>query len=207
AFLSPHEMSGPILGGAYSLGAIVAVLTQHALVRYFGRSLGRLRVDRTQIRLSLIDGGLIVMTQIPGQFLYRLQLSVAAWLLGPAATGIVVYAKQISSAALQGVQFVRRAEFPRLMESLRTAGTLRAALRIQRQGIALGAVVGASLSIGGALIGYTRSDELAEAAGLAAAFGPVVLTGAIYGALNQVFLGVRRFKTSAAVGNAVVLVG
>lgn len=203
----PLDNRGSVLGYAYTIGIIVAVLTQYVVMYRNGTRVTQANISRRGILAAITEGGLIIATQLPGQLFYRVQLATAAWLLGPAATGIVAYAKQISSAALQVIGFIRRAEFPQLIDTLSHSERLKDALRVQKTGILIGAVIGAALSAAGILVSYLRSDHLGDAALITAAFGPIILTGATYGAITQILLGQRRFRSAAALGNLVIAIG
>ncbi len=206
------ETAGMWLGGAYAAGSIAAVVVQHLMIRRLGRNLSFCRPARSAsghspVRVVLWHGVMILLTQLPGQIFYRAQLAICGALLGPAAMGVIVYAKQIANGAAQAIQFIRRAEFPRLVETLQSGPQLGTAMKVQWTGVGFALMLGFAFGGGGLWLWAMNVGNFAEPASVVASFAPVVVSGAIFGALNQIFVGMKNFRTAAACGNMMILIG
>jgi hypothetical protein len=198
---------GLLLGGAFALGTVLCVLLQHREIARAGRRLHYVAPSLTNVHAAGREGGVILLTMIPGWLAYRGQVAIALALLGPSATGLFVYAKQIANAGMQMTQFVRRAEFPRLMETVREAVPIRVIARAQCSGLLTALAFAVAIATGGLLLDSLRSDQLGAAAGLAALFGPVVFISAAYAAMNQAFVAAGRAGVVAGLHNFLVAIG
>jgi O-antigen/teichoic acid export membrane protein len=201
----PEETQPYVLGGAFAVGTAVSVALQFAAVI---RALGRVPLARPSARemaSSGKEGGLVILSFLPSWIYYRVQVGIAMSLLGPAATGLFIYAKQIANAAMQGLYFIRRAEFPGLMKRLDGRVDFTTVMGAHKDSLRFGVAVGLVMIVAGPLIWLWAPPEAGTAALVAASFGPAVLISAFYAALNQGYLGLKRTGTAAAVSNASVM--
>ena len=109
------EAAGAILGGAFSIGYLVTVGAQWIVLVRKGWLPQFPRLTRAGLTKSLRDGGALLFQYAPGQINMRVQLLLSTLYLGAETTALVVYAKQIVTAANQIVLFVLRVEFPGLV--------------------------------------------------------------------------------------------
>jgi len=122
---APPE-AGLATGGALSLGYILTVIVQFVALRVIGWKVRWQRPTQGGIRKAFIEEGSMLAGLAPGQLYFRAQLAIASVFLGTTATAMLVYAKQIVSAASQISGFARRIEFPRMVQAV--AGDPRIAI-------------------------------------------------------------------------------
>lgn len=189
-----------LLGAAFAIGTAVSVLLQYAWIartgrrRFFGRpSLGRMK-------LAAREGALIMMNPLPSWLFARAEVAVSMSVLGAAATGLFVYAKQVANAAQQLTHLIRRAELPALM-SVGTA-SVRGALHAQRISILVGSAVGIAMSALGLILWHVAPPVVAAPMLVVAAFGPVVVVATFYAAINQMYVAYGRTFAATLVGCA-----
>jgi len=198
---------GYVLGAAYSVGAVLSVGLQHLMVAREGRRLGFSRPTAAGLRRAAFDGGMLSLTLLPGQFLYRGQVAISISLLGAEATGVFVYAKQIVQALSQVPQFARRAEFPYLVGLVQGQARLGEMIRIQW--VSLGLSAGLAVLMIALGLGSTVLDDenLAFAGRILAAFGPASFAIGLFSAMVQVFSASGRLVWPATVLLLVVPAG
>lgn len=197
----PPPMQGLVLGCAFSFGVTLSVGLQALVLGHIGRLPAYNRPTLPATVDACRQGGLVLLTLLPSYVSYRIQVAIAAWLLGPSDTGLFVYAKQIINGLQQGVAFIRRAEFPSLISSFRVEATLKAMLRFQRAGLVAGLVASVAVAVVGVLMALMLDGHLGAAGTLLACFGPSVITAATYGAINQAYVADGRAGITAAVTN------
>jgi hypothetical protein len=112
------ETAGTLLGGAFSAGYLLTVLVQFAALRASGWRAQFVRPTRNGVTAAARDGVTLLGGTLPGQLYFRVQLLMCSAWLGPGATALLVYVKQIVNAATQVIGFVRRVEFPTLVREL-----------------------------------------------------------------------------------------
>lgn len=194
-------VGGALLGGALSAGYAVALIGQYLALCWAGYSPRFARPTVAEAATAGREAGAVLLTTLPGQLYFRFQLLLANIVLGPAGTALLVYAKQIATAAAQVIGFLRRVEFPDLVLRLTEArgDAVRVALELQRAGTRVGTVAAAAMIAGGLAGRFWLPGPLGDAATAVAMFGPIVLTGAFSTALLQGLQASRRYAAAAAI--------
>lgn len=206
ASLPPGE-AGAMLGAAFTLGTLAGTLFQLAVLKRLGRIPRWRRPSLAGGRAAGHEGGLVLLTLLPSYTFYRGQVAISALLLGPAATGLFVYAKQIVNGIVICNQFIRRAEFPRLVETVSAGAGVAATLAVQKLALAFAAAFAAALLAGGVAVWMWRSDELGAAALLIACFAPTLIASGLYSAMHQAYLASGRSAMAATVAIGSVVGG
>jgi len=187
--------AGALLGGALSAGYALTLVLQFAALRLAGWRPLLLRPTRRGVVSAARDGLALLAATLPGQVYYRLQLLISSAWLGPAPTALLVYLKQIVSAAAQLISFFRRVEFPALVRRLAAdeASPIATIWDVQMRGtLAAGAATGLMILTGGALAMY-GTGVAGELGGYLAVFALTVGTSAIFLAFSQGLAALGRF--------------
>lgn len=181
-------MAGLVLGAAMSLALIASVALQHHFLRTHQRPLARASISWSMVRRMARDGFLYLTTWTPSQLIYRAQLVVLSTTVGPTITGLFIYARQISSAVLQAVQFVRRVEFPGLVALVTssTTPTIRTLLATQRTSYALGLVGSAALVALGTVLKFLTLGRLSDASSVILLVAIIPVVASLYGNATQI---------------------
>lgn len=148
----PAWNSGSCAGAMLSIGYFFAVIIQFGILKFKNIKLGFKFPIKNAI-LTSKDGISMIGIMVPGQLYYRFQLVVSIYWLGPDATAVFIYVKQIVNALSQVLSFVRRAEFSVLVESLEEnpKSIFRSIFKVQKAGTAISIIFSLSLL----LCGYT----------------------------------------------------
>ena len=197
---SPY-LAGLAVGGTFGAAMAATVGLQHLILACQGVKLTFIRPRPDILRETAMEGWHYLLAWAPSQLFYRGQLTIAGLLLGPIAMAYVVYAKQIVNGFSQFLYFVRRTEFPSLVQSV-TKGrvSLTSLLKIQKIALAGGAaatLILAPLSLTAYLMG---PHELQEATLVLFGFSWVIFSASAYGAINQIFIANKRTFISAKIG-------
>ncbi|MCP3368314.1 hypothetical protein [Bradyrhizobium cajani] len=181
AMRGSHEAAGAILGGAFSIGYLVTLIAQWAVLAGRGWHPQLHKPTWAGLTQALKDGCALSFQIVPGQINMRVQLVLSAAYLGAETTALFVYAKQIVTAATQVLQFVLRVEFPGLVEKLSGAGRQGLAGIIGAQKLTLFCAVmfsvGATAVAG--IVAVVSEGGLHRAAVVIAGFAPTILTVAL----------------------------
>jgi len=171
------EVAGAILGGAFSIGYFVTVGAQWIVLIRKGWRPQFPRMTRAGLTKSLSDGGALLFQYAPGQINMRVQLLLSNLYLGAETTALVVYAKQIVTAANQIVLFVLRVEFPGLVERLAAPGThsLRSLLGAQMMALYCAVILAVGITAAAIIAVTVPSFGLHRAAVIIAAFAPTIV--------------------------------
>ena len=199
--------AGAILGASLSVGYFIAVALQLSILSLTGRKNRFVLPARAAVADAAVHSGAALLTILPGQIYFRLQLAACAIFLAPAATAIFLYAKQIVTALSQLIGFIRRVEFADMVAALvrRKGSALGVIITSQRLGTLIGALSAFAMMLGGLAIHFKGRGEL-QAAGLAiAAFSPTILTAALALGFIQGQMALRRFQAAASVSITAVL--
>jgi O-antigen/teichoic acid export membrane protein len=202
----PSAESGAILGASLSVGYILAVAAQLGVLTVTGRRPRFAAPSWANVVDSSVHSGAAMLTLLPGQLYFRLQLAVCAIFLTPAATAIFLYAKQIVTAISQLIGFIRRVEFADMVAALakRDHSPLRVILVSQRLGTAIGAVSALCVGLFGLGLHFVGTGT-PQAGGIAiAAFAPTILTAALALGFTQGQMALRRFHVAAIVSIAAI---
>lgn len=199
--------AGLITGGALSVGYAVTVAVQFVALGCLG---WRPRFEQPTsggIRKAFIEESSMLAGLAPGQLYFRAQIAIASVFLGQTATAMLVYAKQIVSAASQISGFARRIEFPRMVQVV--AGNpripIRALVGIQKASFAIAGAIAATVLIASLII-VARFDGFTEQAWAFLAFFCVtILTEAVGQSLVQAMFA-RSLIHSAAVARIIAVV-
>jgi hypothetical protein len=201
------NLSGVVLGLTYSVGSIAGVALQFLVLRR-NFVIGRLHWPKWDEGLLLArEGGVYLLSSMPGQLFFRGQIALSATLFGPASTGLLIYAKQILTAASQVLSFARRSEFPDLVRGLATSRhKIVDAFKSQRFSLVLAflGVIGVCVFVG--LSSSRLPPRFQQAAILTVFFMPALLATAVLGVIMQASIALRQLRF-AAEANIVALLG
>lgn len=204
---APDE-AGLITGGALSIGYALTVIVQFIALRLLG---WRLRFERPTpggIRKAFIEESSMLAGLAPGQLYFRAQLAIASVFLGSTATAMLVYAKQIISAASQISGFARRIEFPRMVQAV--AGNPRipvwTLVGIQKISFAIAGAIAAAILIASLVIISSFDGFTAQAWTFLAFFCVTILTEAVGQSLVQAMFARSLFHSAAALRIIAVVV-
>lgn len=201
------SLQGLVMGSAYTFGASISIISQFIILNRMGRRVSVVLPSVSKTIYAARQGAIVLITVIPGHSFSRIQVGISLWLLGEVNTGTFIYAKQIVNGIMQSVQFIRRAQFPRLVRTVRHSGTLGTVFNVQKIAIIAGIASATVLVVFGLAVFKWVGGELGEAGLLIASFGPVVIASSVYAALWQALVADDRTSTAAGVGNCALLVG
>ena len=205
---SSDGVRGAALGVAYSTGSIACVAFQFLVLRFSKFSLTT-ALPRIEPGLMLLrEGAVFLLGWAPGQLFFRGQIAICSLLFGSAATGLLIYSKQIVVSGTQVLFFVRRAEFPKLVHTVASSEhVVIDALFVQRTSLYL-AVIGTLAYIALAFVFRDiLSVRFEGAALLLLAFSPSLLTNALLGIVMQLSAAIRRLRYAAETNIFVTLLG
>ncbi|MBR0838965.1 hypothetical protein JQ607_02050 [Bradyrhizobium liaoningense] len=181
AMRGSHEAAGAILGGAFSIGYLVTLLAQWAVLAGRGWHPQLHKPTRAGLMQALKDGCALSFQIVPGQINMRVQLVLSAAYLGAETTALFVYAKQIVTAATQVLQFVLRVEFPGLVEKLSGAGRqgLVGIIGVQKLTLFCAVMFSVGATAVAGIVAAVSDAGLHRAAVVIAGFAPTILTVAL----------------------------
>lgn len=205
--LLPELEPGYVLGSALSVGYLLAICVQFACVAAAGHRFMPVVPVLSFCRQAAWDGLSYLGATLPGQLYFRLQLQLCHALLGTDATAIFLYLKQIFVGVAQLIGFVRRVEFPVLVEQLRSNSALYLMLKIQRNGTILSVVLSVLMLICGTIIGFTVNGIFGQVGMMAAVLSPMLIANSFSLALNQGLAALGRFRTMMAANMLAVMGG
>jgi hypothetical protein len=193
--------AGAILGAALTLGHGLTVVAQHAVLASIGLRPRRVRVSLAGIRRLAADALSMQGTTIPGQFYFRGQLLLCSFFLGTDATALLLYTKQIVAGVARLISFVRRVEFPVLVERLANdpANPLRVTLDVQRMGTYVAAVLTLVVLAWGLVAYATAQSRLAEAGGVLSVYAIAVLSSTAALTLTQAMAAQGRYVLAGTI--------
>jgi len=199
--------AGLLTGAALSIGYGLTVLIQFGALSVIGWQPRYVTPTSRGVRTAFVEEGAMLAGLLPGQLYFRIQLAIAATFLGPSATAMLVYAKQIIGAASQVAGFARRIEFPRMVQAVSAHPAIAPLplVRIQKisfaiAGAAVAAIVLASLVI------VSMADGFAQQAWtFLALFSVTILTESVGQSLVQALFARSRYR-GAAVARIVAVV-
>jgi hypothetical protein len=196
--LAPAE-AGAWTGAAFSTGYALTILAQFAALTAAGWRPVWATPSRIGIRRAFVDESSMLAGLLPGQLYFRAQLAIAAFALGHNATAVLVYAKQIVSAASQIAGFARRIEFPRLVQAVAGNPRLGAAstIRVQRSSLGIAAAFALTIVLTAMLVMAMATGFAVEAWGFLAIFCVTVLTESVGQTLVQGLFARSRFHAAA----------
>lgn len=192
---APNGEAGLLTGAALSIGYGLTVIIQFAALSFLGWRLRYAKPTSTGIRRAFAEEGSMLAGLLPGQLYFRVQLGIAAAFLGPAATAMLVYAKQIIGAASQVAGFARRIEFPRMVQAVHANPAMSPLPLVLIQkisfAIAVAAVVG--IAAASAVIVSLSSGFAAQAWAFLALFSVTILTESVGQSLVQGLFARNRY--------------
>ena len=206
--VSQPVRSGVIVGVLFSVGTAVSVVLQYRIARGAGVTLAKSRISTSLVREFAREAGYYTLASVPSQIYGRSLIAIAKAFLGAEMAGGVVYARNIITAAMQGISFIRRVEFPALTRHLATEGyRLKTAFRHQWWSIA--ASFAFLLFVGGLLL--VTPEVIGGRSGVVAlaliCLSVPVPIWAFSSAFGQVALAVGNTRVFAAVINGSVVLG
>ncbi|RXT36455.1 lipid II flippase MurJ [Bradyrhizobium betae] len=195
------EMAGMILGGAFSGGYVLAVLAQWTILSRLGWTPRIRKTTAAGLVLAFKNGAAMMFQLVPGQIGWRVQLTLSAVYLGPEATAVLTYVKQIVNAVTMIVMTVVRVDFPGLVQKVsRTAEhSFRTIAEAQKTTLfcAIAFTVGA---ITVSLLSYiVPQSRFAAAAHALLMFSPTILTTAISAMMAQGMIALGAYAAVARI--------
>ncbi len=199
--------AGLALGAALSVGCGLSVTLQLLVLRKFGLSFVRISISRERCKELAREGASVLLTVLPGQLSFRFQIVICSLFLGQGATAIFLYGRQIAAAGSQMLEFVRRAHFPLLVQSLASSATPGwTAFRTQRLATWLAISVSLGLLIAGLVTSELTHGAMAAAADVVCLFAFGVLTGALSATLSQAAQALACYSAVAVSANCAMLI-
>jgi O-antigen/teichoic acid export membrane protein len=203
-----HEIAGSILGGAFSVGYLLTVAAQWAVLRSYGWAPRFRKVTVAGFSRALKDGAALLFQLVPGQMILRVQLVLSTIYLGAEATALFAYVKQLVTMATMIVAIILRVEFPRLVQILSGSREPRFRVVLDAQKMTLYCAL--ALTAGGiavSVFGLMNPQYRVSAASITLlAFCPTILTISLCLIMTQglVALGTYGALAGAAAVSAVV---
>ena len=145
------DIAGSILGGAFSVGYLLTVAAQWAVLRGYGWAPRFRKVTAAGLSRSFKDGSALLFQLVPGQIILRIQLVLGTIYLGVETTALFAYVKQIIAMSTMIIAIVLRVEFPRLVEILSRPIEQRFLVVLKAQMMTLYCAVGLTGSVIGIL--------------------------------------------------------
>jgi len=203
-----YAEAGTVLGAAYLLGIVITVVIQWVILKKLGVPLSYIRPKKVLVYKMGKEGAIYLAAFLPGQVLLRIQILFSNLILGIEASGIFIYGKQIINMVNQMVAFVRRVEFPKLVNELEmtSSNIISISLRVQKLGLNLALFSGAILWIGPLLILPVIPDIFSKSVTTVSVLSPVIISGAIFSVLNQSLIAKGEFSKAAIATNTVTIV-
>lgn len=202
------EASGLLVGGLFSLGALITICAQYVIAYRAGRRVLTARPSMREMKSFAKEGSFYLLANIPAQIYGRSLIVIANVFLGAEVAGAVVYARNLVTAATQGITFVRRVEFPALAQRLANAALpIRQVLGLQWWSIgaslAFVAVVVAVVTLGPELGG--SGEESVRTALLCLSIPVPIWT--LSSSFLQAFLALGNTRIYAIVANTTIWIG
>ncbi|MGJ8526964.1 hypothetical protein [Maritalea sp.] len=199
-------VGGYLLGTAFSLGCLIAVLVQHLVSRRCGLKLLNEEVTSKMVKDIFFTSLASLMSVIPGQIYFRLQLLICFSVLGSGAVGALIYVKQIVTGFLLLTNIARRVEFPDLVREINLSHRIQFSNIISAQRINLSIAIMSTLIA--ALIGAFSAQSGSSAIGeLILKFSILIFSGAVALTLIQSLTALGMFKEAAIFSVIGVIVG
>jgi hypothetical protein len=191
--------AGLLTGAALSVGYGLTVVIQFGALSILGWRPRYATPTAVGIRKAFVEESSMLAGLLPGQLYFRVQLAIAAAFLGPTATAMLVYAKQIIGAASQVAGFARRIEFPRMVQAVHANPAISPMPLILIQKISFAVAVAAAVAIVAAslVIISISNGFAAQAWAFLALFSVTILTEAVGQSLVQGLFARNRFHGAA----------
>lgn len=204
----PPPTAGLMLGAALSLGGVLAVTAQYALLHRKGSAPSLRRPTVAAMRESGREALLYMSSWLPGQLYFRGQVGIAMALLGPVPTALFIYAKQVIMIATRFLVFARRVEYPNLVRQLADRRHIvRQIVSIQKVSLAMGVLGMFSFTIFGLVLDLAFPHHMHGAGLVIALFAPIILTASVYAMFMQACYAVRQTHTGAWIAVLVNVIG
>ncbi len=193
--------AGAILGGAFSIGTLLTVVTQWIVVEQHGLRPGFPSLTRAGLVQASRDGIAVLCGMLPGQLYFRFQLLLSTTYLGPAPTALLLYARQIISGPTQIIGFILRVEFPGLVQLFSQPDKHTFATIFGAQKMASLLAVGSTIAIliAGAVLTFAPQENFSRTGMLIVAFSPTILTISIMWIVSQALAALSRYTVLAAI--------
>jgi O-antigen/teichoic acid export membrane protein len=200
--------AGIVLGAAYLLGIVITVVVQWIILKKLGFPLCYIRPKKALVYKMAKEGAIYLAAFLPGQVLLRIQILFSNLILGIEASGVFIYGKQIINMVNQMVAFVRRVEFPKLVNELEVTSSniIGISIRVQKLGLTLAFFSGIILWFGTLLILPIIPDVFSDAVTTVSVLSPVIISGVLFSVLNQSLIAKGEFSKAAIATNTVTIV-
>jgi O-antigen/teichoic acid export membrane protein len=195
------EMAGLVLGGAFSGGYVLAVLAQWTILSRLGWAPRIRKATAAGLVMAFKNGAAMMFQLVPGQIGWRVQLTLSAVYLGPEATAVLTYVKQIVNAVTMIVMTVVRVDFPGLVQkvsrttepSFRTIAEAQKTTLFCAVAFTIGAILVSSLSY------MVPQSRFAAAAHVLLMFSPTILTTAFSAMMAQGMIALGAYAAVARI--------
>ncbi|HZF45780.1 MAG TPA: hypothetical protein VEZ26_05565 [Sphingomonadaceae bacterium] len=157
----PPDSAGMVLGGAFTAGYFLTVVVQFVALRLVGWRVRFEKPTRKGIFAAGYGGLALLGGTLPGQLYYRAQLLMCSAWLGPGATALFIYVKQVVTAVVQLTGFIRRVEFPALVQRLTkdTQSPIATIWKVQRKGTYVALAAAVCAFVAGIVLLYNPSEH------------------------------------------------
>jgi hypothetical protein len=204
----PAALAGLLLGIALSAGGIAATVLQFLFLSHMALHPGMGRPSRTAMWTGGREGVLYMIGWVPGQLYFRGQVAITMVLLGPTATALLIYAKQLIMIATRFLYFARRIEFRNLVQRLSAGGSfVGTVVSVQRYSLALAFLGGVAFVIVGLGMNIVFPKAAHGAGTVVIYFSIVVTSAAIFATFTQACYAVGRTKLAATASITTVILG
>ncbi|MGO9361320.1 MAG: hypothetical protein ACLP1D_27190 [Xanthobacteraceae bacterium] len=193
--------AGAILGGAFSIGNLVTVVAQWAVLRRHGLRPGPPEITRGGMARTTTDGIAMLGGMLPGQAYFRLQLLLSTTYLGAAPTALLLYARNVISGLTQIIGFVLRVEFPGLVRLFSQPDKHNIAAIFGAQKLASFLAIGLTIAtvIAGGILTFAPQQSFSRIGVLIVAFSPTILTISIMWIVAQALAALSRYTVLAVI--------
>lgn len=203
------DIAGSIMGGAFSLGYLLTVAAQWAVLRHQGWALRFRAVTAAGFVRSFKDGSALLFQLVPGQLILRVQLVLSTIYLGAETTALFAYVKQIIAMSTMIIAIVLRVDFPRLVERISQSkeSHVRIVLKTQRMTLYCAVALTAGWIIV-SLLGFMVPQYRISAASMALMmFSPSILTISLSLMMMQGLVALGAYGSVARAAGISVLFG
>jgi hypothetical protein len=201
--LSPAQQ-GQVLGLVFCGSTFCGITFQFAALKRSGGLPRFVRPNLRSISNAFSDGAMLLLTSAPPLVFYRVELSASLSILGASSTGMFVYVRQIVAAIMQGAQFVRRAEFPKLMTIMDRDHSIYDVIKPQKFSLIftlLGSIAFLSMP---AVYKIILERTFGVPFMFIVFYASAILIAGAYAAIVQIYIGAGRIFAAALVTNIVV---
>jgi len=205
------EAAGTILGAAFSIGYLLTLSAQWAVLGREGWFPSYRAVTSAGLISAFKNACTLSFQVVPGQINMRAQLVLSAAYLGAETTALFIYAKQVVTAVTQIIALILRVDFPTLVEKMAAPGQrgVGYVLKAQKIPLSCAIVIMAGVSALAAVAVSVPGFALHRGAMIMLILAPTILSISLSLMMIQTLAALGAYGASArslAIGSAVGLV-